>query len=131
MQKSKGNDMEVTCDGQPLLLETATPYQVRLALIEGGLQFAREAQTCWEQGQPAIAAQKMSRCRRILSELLRGTQPDQAPLSRQISSLYLYLFRQLVDSQLQRDLPKLQEIIRVLELEQQTWQDVCRGRAAA
>jgi flagellar protein FliS len=107
-------------------VSTATPQRLRLMLVEGALRHAREAQACWKEGRSVDGMQSASRCREILSELIAGIHPDQTAVARQVLEVYVFLFSQMIELQFTRDGHQLTSIIRVLEEEQQTWQEVCR-----
>lgn len=105
---------------------TATPQRLRLMLIEEALRQARSARDSWNGNQLAEGSSRAVRCREIISELIAGIHPDQTPLAKRILGLYLFLFSSLTELQLTRDTHQLAGVIRVLEEECQTWQDVCR-----
>jgi flagellar protein FliS len=104
---------------------TATPQRLRLMLIEGALRRARAAQAAWEAGDVPTGKAAISHCRDILSELIAGIQPEQSPLARQVLGIYMFLYATLVEAQFGQDTQRLNDIIRVLEEERQTWQAVC------
>jgi flagellar protein FliS len=106
-------------------IATATPQRLRLMLIEAALRKANAAQTAWQQGQEEAGLAAAQHCRNIISELISGIEPDKTPLARQVLGIYMFLFSALVEAQFARDADCLTDIIRVLEEELQTWQDVC------
>ena len=104
---------------------TATPQKLRLMLIEAALGAARQALSYWEQQSHADANIALIRCREIISELLSAIKPDDTELTRNVAGIYLFLFKTLAEAQLHRDRSKVAEAIRVLEIERETWRDVC------
>ncbi|HZN35320.1 MAG TPA: flagellar export chaperone FliS [Pirellulaceae bacterium] len=106
-------------------VNTATPQRLRLMLIEGALRQAQLAKTAWQESRPAGAAAALIGCRDIVVELLSGISPGDTPLVRQTLGIYAYLYSSLTELQQSRDAHELAGIIRVLEEEQQTWQEVC------
>ena len=106
-------------------VNTATPQRLRLMLIEGALRQAQAAQTAWETRQTEQAGEALIRCRDVISELLAGITPGDTPVVRQTLGIYAYLFSALTEVQQSRDPHALAGIIRVLDEERQTWQEVC------
>jgi len=110
---------------------TATPQKLRLMLIEAAIGAARQALNCWQEKHDAQANIALIRCREIISELLAAVKPDDSDLTRNVAGIYLFLFKTLAEAQLHRDATKVNEAIRVLEIERETWRDVCERMPAA
>ena len=106
-------------------VQTATPQKLRLMLIEGALRFARRTQAGWSAGRIDEALESLIRTRDIISELMAGVEPDASPLTRQVNGLYTYLFSALTEAGQTRDEHQLAAVIRVLEEERETWQQLC------
>lgn len=104
---------------------TATPQKLRLMLIEGAIRKARNTLACWEEEQYEAAFESLVRCREIVSELLGGNQDDSIPVARQMAAIYLFLFRTLIEAQFERSAEKVASVLRVLEVEQETWRQLC------
>ena len=66
------------------------------------------------------------RCREVVTELLASIRPDETELTRRVTALYLFLFQALTESQLRNDRHKLAGALRVLEIERDTWREVCK-----
>jgi flagellar protein FliS len=106
-------------------VHTATGQRLRLMLIEEALRQARAGQAALAQSQQGDAVLALARCRDIVVELLSGIRETDTPVVRQTLGVYAYLFSALAEVQQSRDLHQLAGIIRVLEEEQLTWQEVC------
>lgn len=104
---------------------TATPQKLRLMLIEAALGAARQAISHWDENFDAEANLALIRCREIISELLAAVKPDDSELTRSVTGIYLILFKTLAEAQLHRDRVKVDETINVLEIERETWRDLC------
>ena len=104
---------------------TATPQKLRLLLIVGALRFARQALRNWEQADNERACDAIARCRGVVSELLASIRPDNSELTQRVTALYLFLFRQLTEAQLRRNGTFVDEVIQILEIEHETWRQVC------
>jgi flagellar protein FliS len=107
-------------------INTATPQQLRLMLIEGAIRHGRQTIELWAQRRTDEALESLIRCRGMIGELLAGVKDDGSALSKQVKDIYLFLFTALTESQMTRDATRLGAALRVLEEERSTWQAVCR-----
>ena len=111
---------------------TAPPQKLQLLLIEGAMRFCNLALAKWEQGENECAGDALTRAQGVVTELIAGVRPEHdRELARKAASVYLYLFRTLVDAHLHHDAGKVRDALRVLEIERGTWQEVCRRLASA
>jgi flagellar secretion chaperone FliS len=105
---------------------TATPQKLRLMLIDGALTFARRAAEHWRQGRMYEGGESIIGCQRIVTELLHGLKAEMAPeLVGNVGSLYNFVFRALIEAGLKHDATKLNDAVTVLEIERETWRQVC------
>ena len=105
---------------------TAAPQKLHLMLLDGAIRFARQAGEHWRAGRIHEGGEAVIGAQRILTELLRGLKPELAPaLVSQVSSVYNFIFRRLVEAGFRRDGQKLAEAIGILEIERDTWRQVC------
>jgi len=106
-------------------VRSATPQKLRLLLIEGALKFANKTKHFWQSDQLEDGVQSVIRCRGVLSELLMSIKEEHSPLTKRVSAIYLFLFKTVTEAQLHRDLKKLEDVIRILDIERKTWQMLC------
>lgn len=105
---------------------TASPQRLRLMLIDGALQYARRASQHWQAGRIYEGGEAIVGCQRIVTELLRTLKPEIAPeLVANVSALYNFVFKSLIEAGLKRDQAKLNDAIAILEIERETWRQVC------
>ena len=74
---------------------------------------------------PDDALEPLIRCRSIVAELIAGIREGSSPLADKVLGIYLFLFQELTDAQLRKDVARVSGVIRVLEEERTTWQEVC------
>ena len=110
---------------------TATPQKLRLMLIQGAVRFATKALKHWEHDQNEQVSESLNRCRTILSELLCAVDADESEPARRTKEIYFFLYRTLAEAQLQHDRQKLADVVSVLEVERETWQQVCERMTEA
>lgn len=106
-------------------VRTATPQRLRLMLIDGALRFGRKALDRWGDGQQSAESyEALARCRSIVAELAGSIRVDQ-PLAKQVQDIQLFLFRQLAEAPTHNDPDRLRRVIEVLEVERETWRQLC------
>ena len=122
--------MQFSTDSPDSYLETevltATPQKLQLLMINGALRFAYQAQQLRADDQREEAWEKTSRCREIVTQILCSIKPDGSELLRTVSGIYLFLFQELTEINAQDAYQRLAGVIRVLEEERQTWEELCR-----
>jgi flagellar protein FliS len=107
-------------------IATATPQKLRLMLIEAALRQARAAQAAFAADRSEEAWAAGGRCREIVAELIAGIRIEQSTAAKQALAIHLFVFSALTDAQHSRDGNQLAGVIRVLEEERRTWEEVCR-----
>jgi flagellar protein FliS len=101
---------------------TASPEELRLMLLDGAIKFAY-------QGREGLAARNyeasfngISQCRNIVLELLTTIRPEYDPeLCDRVKALYTFFYTELVEASMQKSLPKIDGVIKLLEYERETW----------
>jgi flagellar protein FliS len=105
---------------------SATPQKLQLMLIEAAIRLANQASEHWQAGRQAKGTQALGRCQMIMVELLSGLRPDQMPeLVARVAGVYMFVYRSLVAAQRDRDPRKVADAVQVLEIERETWRQVC------
>ena len=112
---------------------TAPPQKLQLMMIEAAIRFGRLAAGHWQAGENDQACEALIRAQKIVTELVNGLNRDESPeLVGKMAAVYLFVFRSLMEASYQRDREKLDDALRVLEVERETWRQVCQrvGRAS-
>jgi flagellar secretion chaperone FliS len=105
---------------------TATPQKLHLMLIEAAIRLGNQTLEHWRESRETQAIDSIVRCQRILAQMLKGLRPALMPeLVGQVARVYIFVYRNLVQAQVQRDPARLNDAIRVLEIERETWRKVC------
>ena len=111
---------------------TASPQKLQLMLIDGALRSVRLARRHWENDESEAGCHAVVRAQQIVTELLAGLNHQIDPkLVRRVASIYVFVFRSLVDAALGQNPAKLDDALRVLEVERETWRQVCRELSGA
>jgi len=102
---------------------TATPEQLQLMLYDGAIRFAT-------QGRDAVLAKdyetsylRLTRAQNIVMEMQNGLRHDVNPeLCRRMASIYGFVYNKLVDGCVKRDVHEIDDALKVLRIERETWQ---------
>lgn len=106
-------------------IKTASPAQLHLMLIEGGLRCAQQADKAFESNQEAAASIPLRKAMDIVSELLAGVKHSVDEVNVKLATLYQFIFTRLTMAYVNTDRAKLLEAIRILEFERDTWRQAC------
>ena len=110
---------------------TATPEKLQLILIEAAISAAERAKHHWQAKDDEKACQSLVRAQEIVGELLAGLNHNvDPPLVRRVAGIYAFVLQRLVEASLQRDPKGIDDAVRVLRIERDTWQQVCEKMAA-
>ncbi len=61
----------------------------------------------------------------ISAEMLASVRACKLDLGPQLTAVYAFIFSRITEAQVQHDLTKLEEALRLLHVERETWQLVC------
>jgi len=101
---------------------TASPEQLRLMLLDGAIKFARRGLEGFQASDHEASFEGVSQCRAIVGELLSSIRDEPNPeLADQVRSVYMFLFRELIDLGFDRDQRRMERVIELLEYERETW----------
>ncbi len=101
---------------------TASPEKLRLMLYDGAIKFTGQARTALEAKRFEESYEALMRAQKIVLELSTSLKRDADPeLTDKMSALYTFIYRKLVDANMNRDLAALDEAIKLLHFERDTW----------
>jgi len=107
-------------------VNTAAPQKLQLLLIEAVLKLANRARQFWQQGCDQRAIESLNLARSVLAEMRGGIKFEIAgELGERISAVYEFIFRCLVNAGFHHDEKSLGDAIRILEIERETWRQLC------
>jgi len=107
-------------------INTATPQKLRLMLIEGAIRYAQQAINCWQEGRGEDGLSALLRCQAVVAELLGSVREDGTPLTRQVIDIYAFLALELNEAEMNVDPRRIAGVVRVLQEDRQTWQELCQ-----
>ena len=102
---------------------TATPEQLQLMLYDGAIRFAMQGRDALENKDFSTSYEKLTRAQSIINEMQAGLNYDiNRELCERVASIYNFLFSKLVEANVQRDVNAVDDALRVLRIERETWQ---------
>ena len=107
-------------------MQTATPQKLRLMLIEAAIKNIHRTKKAWEEERYEAGFESLSLAQDIVAELLSSLDKESNPeLSGKIVSIYVFIFRCLSEGGMRHDQQKMDDALRVLNSERETWRQVC------
>ncbi len=92
-------------------------------LIEGAIKFARQGRDGLVANDSERMYNGLSQAKAIVMELISSLRPEvDAELCTKVSSLYTYMYRRLLDANLEKSAGPVDEVIQLLEYERETWE---------
>jgi len=102
---------------------TATPEQLQLMLYDGAIRFSRQARDALDRKDYETSYERLSRAQHIILEMLNGLNYNvNRDLCERVASIYNFLYRKLVDASVHRSTQHIDDALRVLQVERETWQ---------
>lgn len=101
---------------------TAKPEQLQVMLLDGAVRYALRGQQALRDKDHEGSFNNLDRAQRICLQLSAGLNRDVNPgLVDQMSALYNYCYMRLIDANLQRDPDAVDDAVRVLKHQRETW----------
>ncbi len=106
-------------------IQTCSPAQLVLLLLEGVIRFAAEADHAMAQGNRARVGERTGRCHAILEELAGGLDmTDTTGLCENLMGVYGFCMRRLVEANLKQDRDILAEVPKVIRPIRDGWAEL-------
>ncbi|MEX0653533.1 MAG: flagellar export chaperone FliS [Phycisphaeraceae bacterium] len=106
---------------------TASPEQLRLMLYDGAIKFCRQGRDALARQDFEASYHALMRAQKIVLELSNSLNADVDPaLCQRLAALYTYIYRRLVDANMTREPDAVDEAIRLIDYERETWQMLIR-----
>ena len=102
---------------------TASREELRLMLYDGALKFCRQGRAAIDAGKLDESYHNITRAQKVVIELSTSLKHSEDPaLCEKLSALYTYIYRRLVDANMNRDVAAIDEAVKLIEYERETWQ---------
>jgi flagellar protein FliS len=107
-------------------VSTATPQKLQLLLIEAAIKNIHRTKQCWKDQRFDDGVETLSRAQDIITEILCSLDREGNPeIAKKLASIYLFIFRRLAEGGMSHDEQKLDDALRILGSERETWRLVC------
>jgi flagellar secretion chaperone FliS len=101
---------------------TATPEHIQLMLFDGAIRYAEQARPMLDQKKFEQSHTLITNAQKIVNQLLVSLKRDVAPdLCANLAGIYTYVYRKLVEANLSHKIASLDEAIRLLKYQRETW----------
>ena len=102
---------------------TATPEQLQLMLYDGCIRFTQQGRDAIQQKDYETSYERLTRAQNIVLEMQNGLTYDvNRELCERVASIYGFLYRKLVDACVHRDVTAVDDALKILGMERETWQ---------
>ncbi|WP_428389176.1 flagellar export chaperone FliS [Mucisphaera sp.] len=102
---------------------TASKDELRLMLYDGCVRFCHQAKAGIEAKNFEQSYENLVKAQKIVLELSTSLNREAAPdICDKLTALYNYVFKLLVDASMNRDAAKIDEAVRLVTYERETWQ---------
>jgi flagellar secretion chaperone FliS len=101
---------------------TATPEQLQLMLYDGAVRFVAQAREAMQARDIEQTHNLLTKAQRIILEMQNSLRPEVAPeICSQMAGLYTFVYRRLIDANVNKDQVALDDAIQILNHMRQTW----------
>lgn len=101
---------------------SAKPEQLRLMLFDGAIRFLTQGRKGLEARDYDTSYTNISKAQKIVLELSNSLNRDVMPeVTEKMSALYTFIYRLLIDASTTRETGPLDEAIKLLKYERETW----------
>ncbi len=102
---------------------TATPEQLQLMLYDGCIRYTLQARDAIEKKDHETSYEKLTRAQQIILEMQNSLNYEvNRDLCERVASIYGFLYRKLIDACVSRDVAAVDDALKILRLERETWQ---------
>ncbi len=100
----------------------AAPEQLQLMLYDAAIRNAMQAKDAITAGDFECSYEKLSKAQAIVIEMQAGLRPEvNEQLCEQMSALYNFIHRKLVDACVHRETAPIDDALTILNRERDTW----------
>ncbi|MFN0137080.1 MAG: flagellar export chaperone FliS [Phycisphaerae bacterium] len=104
-------------------VQTATPEQLQVMLFDGAIRFSLRGREAIERKDHEATFNNIERAQRIVLEIAGGLKRDVNPeVADRMSALYNFVYRRLVDAVMEHSTAAVDDALRILRQERETWQ---------
>jgi flagellar protein FliS len=107
-------------------VQTATPQKLQLILVEAAIKNVHRTKKAWSEKKIDAGLEFLMKAQDIIAAILSSLDKEGNPsIARQLASIYLFIFRRLAEAGMTYKEENLDDALRVLNSERETWRQVC------
>ncbi len=106
-------------------VNTASPAELTLMLYDGAVKFCNIAIGALEKGDKEKANTNLIKAQKIIVEF-RSTLDFKYPVAKQFDIVYDYIYRRLVEANINKDKEIAEEALKYIREMRDTWKEVMR-----
>lgn len=104
-------------------VQTATPEEILILLYDGAIQFLLKAKVAIENKDNEQINHNLLACQKIIREFINTLDMEQGgSIAENLRLLYEYFIRTLISANINKDMKKVNEILKHLRSLRETWQ---------
>ena len=93
-----------------------------MMLYDGAIRFATQGRDAIQAEEVEKSFDLLTRAQKIMLELINGLREEvDPPLVRRMASLYMFIYRKLVEANVNRDVVAVDEALKLLAHQRETW----------
>ena len=101
---------------------SAPPERLHLMLYDAAIRYCRQARDAIGRNQIEGSYNLLTRAQNIVLEIQNALRPEVAPeLCEQMAALYGFIYRRLVEANVNKDVKAVDDALRILEYQRETW----------
>ncbi|MFZ5829796.1 MAG: flagellar export chaperone FliS [Planctomycetota bacterium] len=105
---------------------TATPQKLQLMVIDAAIRSATRGRELLQAEDFPAACDALIHAQDCVGEILGALNREVEPeTTGRMTSVYLFILRSLMESNLHHDVKRVDDALRVLETERETWREIC------
>ncbi|QDU79173.1 Flagellar protein FliS [Polystyrenella longa] len=105
---------------------TATPEQLHLMVVDGAIRKAKQSHIAMEANDYEAAHYTLNESRDFVMEIITGMKyAGDSELILHLKSLFAFVYKRLVEADMERSLGHIAEALEVLEHHRDTWMRLC------
>jgi len=124
METFEGVSKDVTSKYQQVSVETADQLTLIIMLYDGLIRFLSRAADKMKSGE--VAYYECRKAQDILFHLMNTLRKDGGEISRNLLSLYFFIYRQTVMADMERNARRIEEILPVIREIKSGWEELRR-----
>lgn len=106
-------------------IQTASPAKLTLMLYDGAIKFCNIAKEGLKESNIEKASNNILKAEKIISEL-RASLDDKYEVAQDFDRVYDYIYRNLVEANIQKDVEPLEEALKRIREMRETWVEVMK-----